>query len=127
MDWQYVFERIALNAGYIVTIFTAIKYFVLNPLEKRRKKEDDEKIAEQNAFQERILQKTSENQKPLVEALDSLKQLIEDTRRESDDLHKIADINVKAIGELDEEVDKHDKRIYRLEVKNGFVKMEEEK
>ena len=62
MDWQYVIERIAVNAGYIVTIFTAIKYFVLNPLEKRRKKEDDEKIAEQNAFQERILQKTSENQ-----------------------------------------------------------------
>ncbi|WP_290489878.1 MULTISPECIES: hypothetical protein [unclassified Aerococcus] len=127
MDWQYVIERIAVNAGYIVTIFTAIKYFVLNPLEKRRKKEDDEKIAEQNAFQERILQKTSENQKPLVEALDSLKQLIEDTRRDSDNLHKITDVNVKAIGELDEEMDNHDKRIYRLEVKNGFIKMEEEK
>lgn len=127
MDWQHVIERIAVNAGYIVTIFTAIKYFVLNPLEKRRKKEDDEKVAEQNAFQERILQKTSENQKPLVEALDSLKQLIEDTRRESDNLHQIADVNVKAIGELDKEMDNHDKRIYRLEVKNGFIKMEEEK
>ena len=103
MDWQHVIERIAVNAGYIITIFTAIKYFVLNPLEKRRKKEDDEKIAEQNAFQERILQKTSENQKPLVETLDSLKQLIEDTRRDSDNLHKIADVNVKAIGKLDEE------------------------
>ena len=33
MDWQHVIERIAVNAGYIVTIFTAIKYFVLNPLE----------------------------------------------------------------------------------------------
>lgn len=127
MDWQYVIERIAVNAGYIVTIFTAIKYFVLNPLEKRRKKEDDEKIAEQNAFQERILQKTSENQKPLVETLDSLKQLIEDIRRDSDNLHEIADVNVKAIGKLDEEMDNHDKRIYRLEVKNGFIKMEEEK
>lgn len=127
MDWQHVIERIAVNAGYIITIFTAIKYFVLNPLEKRRKKEDDEKIAEQNAFQERILQKASENQKPLVEALDSLKQLIEDTRRDSDNLHKIADVNVKAISELDEEMDNHDKRIYRLEVKNGFIKMEEEK
>ncbi len=51
MDWQHVIERIAVNAGYIVTFFTAIKYFVLNPLEKRRKKENDEKIAEQNAFQ----------------------------------------------------------------------------
>lgn len=127
MDWQHVIERIAVNAGYIVTIFTAIKYFVLNPLEKRRKKEDDEKNAEQNAFQERILQKTSENQKPLVETLDSLKQLIEDTRRDSDNLHKITDVNVKAIGKLDEEIDNHDKRIYRLEVKNGFIKMEEEK
>ncbi len=68
----------------------------LNPLEKRRKKEDDEKIAEQNAFQERILQKTSENQKPLVETLDSLKQLIEDTRCDNNNLHKIADVNVKA-------------------------------
>ena len=103
MDWQHVIERIAVNAGSIVTIFTAIKYFVLNPLEKRRKKEDDEKIAEQNAFQERILQKTSENQKPLVETLDSLKQLIEDTRRDNNNLHKIADVNVKAIGKLDEE------------------------
>jgi hypothetical protein len=95
-------------------------------LEKRRKKEDDNKVAEQNAFQERILQKTS-NQKPLVETLDSLKQLIEDIRRDSDNLHKIADVNIKAIGKLDEEMDKHDKRIYRLEVKNGFIKMEEEK
>uniref|UniRef100_UPI00352A413C hypothetical protein n=1 Tax=Aerococcus urinaeequi TaxID=51665 RepID=UPI00352A413C len=127
MDWQQAIERIAVNAGYIVTIFTAIKYFVLNPLEKRRKKEDEEKIAEQNAFQERILQKTSENQKPLVETLDSLKQLIEDIRRDSDNLHEIADVNVKAIGKLDEEMDKHDKRIYRLEVKNDFIKMEEEK
>ncbi|HJH01845.1 MAG TPA: hypothetical protein K8W25_06265 [Aerococcus urinaeequi] len=73
------------------------------------------------------MQKTSENQKPLVETIDSLKQLIEDTRRDSDNLHKIADVNVKAIGELDEEMDNHDKRIYRLEVKNGFIKMEEEK
>ena len=127
MDWKQVIERIAVNAGYIVTIFTAIKYFVLNPLEKRRKKEDDNKVAEQNAFQERILQKVSENQKPLVETLDSLKQLIEDTRRDSDNWHKIADVNVKAIGKLAEEIDKHDKRIYRLEVKNDFIKMEEEK
>lgn len=127
MDWQHVFERIAVNAGYIVTIFTAIKYFVLNPLEKRRKKENDEKVAKQNAFQEHILRKTSENQKPLVEALDSLKQIIEDTRRESGNLHQIADANVKAIGKLDEEMENHDKRIYRLEVKNGFIKMEEEK
>lgn len=127
MDWQYVIERIAVNAGYIVTIFTAIKYFVLNPLEKRRKKENDEKVAKQDAFQERILQKTSENQEPLVEALDSLKQIIEDTRRESDNLHQIADVNVEAIGKLDEEMDNHDKRIYRLEVKNGIIKMEEEK
>lgn len=127
MDWQHVIERIAVNAGYIVTIFTAIKYFVLNPLEKRRKKENDEKVAEQNAFQEQILQKTSENQKPLIETLDSLKQLIEDTRRESDNLHHIAGVNVKAISKLDKEMDNHDKRIYRLEVKNGFIKMEEEK
>lgn len=127
MDWQHVIERIAVNAGYIVTIFTAIKYFVLNPLEKRRRKEEDTRIAEQNAFQERILQKTSENQKPLAETINSLKQLIEDIRRDSDNLHKIADVNVKAIGELDEEMDNHDKRIYRLEVKNGFIKMEEEK
>ena len=111
MDWQHVIERIAVNAGYIVTIFTAIKYFVLNPMEKRRRKEEDTRIAEQNAFPERILQKTSENQKPLVETIDSMKQLIEDTRRESDNLHKITDVNVKANGELDEEMDKHDKRI----------------
>lgn len=127
MDWQHVIERIAVNTGYIVTIFTAIKYFVLNPLEKRRRKEEDTRIAEQNAFQERILQKTSENQKPLAETINSLKQLIEDIRRDSDNLHKIADVNVKAIGELDEEMDNHDKRIYRVEVKNGFIKTEEEK
>ncbi|MGH2097111.1 hypothetical protein ACRCJR_04400 [Aerococcus urinaeequi] len=40
MNWQHVIERIAVNAGYIVTIFTAIIYFVLNPLEKQRRKED---------------------------------------------------------------------------------------
>ena len=124
---QHVIERIAVSAGYIVTIFTAIKYIVLNPLEKRRRKEEDTRIAEQNAFQEHILQKTSENQKPLAETINSLKQLIENIRRDSDNLHKIADVNVKAIGKLDEEMDKHDKRIYRLEVKNGFIKMEEEK
>ena len=127
MDWQHIVERIAVNAGYIITIFTAIRYFILNPLEKKRKKEEDRRIAEQNAFQEHILQKTSESQAPLVESLNSLKSLIEDTKRDSDNLHKIADVNVKAIGELDEEMDKHDKRIYRLEVKNGFIKMEEEK
>ena len=124
---QHVIERIAVSAGYIVTIFTAIKYFVLNPLEKRRRKEEDTRIAEQNAFQERILQKTSENQKPLAETINSLKQLIENIRRDSDNLHKIADVNVKAIEELDVEMDNHDKRIYRLEVKDGFIKMEEEK
>lgn len=62
-----------------------------------------------------------------METIDSFRQLIDDTRCESDNLHKIADVNVKAIGELDEEMDNHDKRIYRLEVKNGFIKMEEEK
>lgn len=124
---QHVIERIAVSAGYIVTIFTAIKYFVLNPLEKRRRKEEDTRIAEQNAFQEHILQKTSENQKPLAETINSLKQLIENIRRDSDNLHKIADVNVKAIEELDVEMDNHDKRIYRLEVKDGFIKMEEEK
>ena len=124
---QHVIKRIAVNAGYIVTIFTAIKYIVLNPLEKRRRKEEDTRIAEQNAFQERILQKTSENQKPLAETINSLKQLIENIRRDSDNLHKIADVNVKAIEELDVEMDNHDKRIYRLEVKDGFIKMEEEK
>ncbi|MFV8804771.1 hypothetical protein ACNMZ4_00800 [Aerococcus urinaeequi] len=50
MDWQLVIERIALNAGYIVTIFTAIKYFVLNPLEKRRKKKMMKKLQNRTHF-----------------------------------------------------------------------------
>ena len=50
MDWQHVIERIAVNAGYIVTIFTAIKYFVLNPLENDVEKKKIQELRNRTHF-----------------------------------------------------------------------------
>ncbi len=38
MNWQHVFERIAVNASYISTIFTAIKIFCFKPVGKTAQK-----------------------------------------------------------------------------------------
>lgn len=129
-------EWLAVVAGAItsVTIIGAflvkvIDRIIIKPMDKRKADREKEVELDRQKFEESLLGHVEANQRPLRESIDRLNQLLEESQRDRMALHKIADVNVKAIGEHEERLDNHNDRLIVLEVKNDVrtVAYKEEK
>lgn len=119
-------EWLAIVAGAItsITIIGAflvkvVDKIIIKPMDKRKADRAKEVELDRQNFEEKLLQSVEANQKPLSESIDRLNDLLEESQRDRVNLHKIADVNVKAIGKHEERLDSHNDRLIVLEVKNG--------
>ena len=129
-------EWLAVVAGTItsVTIIGAflvkvVDKIIIKPMDKRKADRAKEVELDRQKFEESLLERVEANQQPLAESIDRLNQLLEESQRDRVNLHKIAEVNVKAIGEHEVRLDNHNDRLIVLEVKNGVrtVSYKEEK
>ncbi len=129
-------EWLAVVAGAItsVTIIGAflvkvVDKIIIKPMDKRKADRAKEVELDRQKFEESLLERVEANQQPLAESIDRLNQLLEESQRDRVNLHKIAEVNVKAIGEHEVRLDNHNDRLIVLEVKNGVrtVSYKEEK
>ena len=129
-------EWLAIVAGTItsITIIGAflvkvVDKIIIKPMEKRKADRAKEVESDRQKFEENLLDRVETNQQPLSESIDRLNKLLEELQRDNTGLHKIADVNVRAIGEHEERLDSHNDRLIVLEVKNGVrtVAYKEEK
>lgn len=123
-------EWLAVVAGAItsITIIGAflvkvVDKIIIKPMDKRKAERAKEVALDRQKFEEELLQRVEANQKPLSESIDKLNELLEESQRDRVNLHKIVDVNVKAIGEHEERLDLHNERLIVLEVKNGVRKV----
>ena len=128
-------EWLAIVAGAItsITIIGAflvkvVDKIIIKPMDKRKADRAKEVELDRQQFEEKLLESVESNQKPLSESIDKLNELLAESQRDRFNLHKIADVNVKAIGEHEIRLDNHNDRLIVLEVKNGVrtVKYKEE-
>ena len=115
----YGLADLAANAGYILTISALIslivKNFFIKPFEKERKKEQREHEIRQEALQVKIFEEFAERMEPITQVMKALTEFTELSDRDRQNLNKIADVNTRVIGELDDRVDNHEVRISVLE------------
>lgn len=123
-------EWLAVVAGAItsITIIGAflvkvVDKIIIKPMDKRKAERAKEAELDRQKFEEKLLERVEANQKPLSESIDRLNELLEESQRDRVNLHKIAEVNVKAIGEHEERLDSHNERLIVLEVKNGVRKV----
>ena len=119
-------EWLAVVAGTItsVTIIGAflvkvVDKIIIKPMEKRRAERAKVVALDRQQFEETLLERVETNQEPLADSIRRLNELLDDSQRDRKALHKIADVNVKAIGKHEERLDNHNDRLIVLEVKNG--------
>lgn len=119
-------EWLAIVAGAItsITIIGAflvkvVDKIIIKPMDKRKADRAKEVELDRQNFEEKLLQSVEANQKPLSESIDRLNDLLAESQRDRVNLHKIAEVNVKAIGKHEERLDLHNDRLIVLEVKNG--------
>ena len=119
-------EWLAIVAGAItsITIIGAflvkvVDKIIIKPMDKRKGDRAKEVELDRQQFEEKLLESVESNQKPLSESIDKLNELLAESQRDRVTLHKIADVNVKAIGKHEERLDLHNDRLIVLEVKNG--------
>ena len=129
-------EWLAVVAGTItsVTIIGAflvkvIDKIIIKPMDKRKAERAKSVELDRQEFEEKLLDRVESNQQPLKESIDQLNKLLEESQRDRMALHKIADVNVRTIGEHEKRLDTHNDRLIVLEVKNGVrtVTYKEEK
>lgn len=119
-------EWLAVVAGAITSI-TVIGAFlvkvvdgiIIKPMDKRKADRARAVELDRQEFEEKLLERVETNQQPLAESIDRLNKLLDESQRDRMALHKIADVNVKAIGEHEDRLDKHNDRLIILEVING--------
>ena len=123
-------EWLAVVAGTItsVTIIGAflvkvVDKIIIKPMDKRKADRAKEVEADRQRFEQTLLERVEANQQPLAESIDRLNELLAESQRDRVNLHKIAEVNVKAIGEHEERLDQHNERLIVLEVKNGVRKL----
>ena len=123
-------EWLAVVAGAItsITIIGAflvkvVDKIIIKPMDKRKAERAKVVELDRQKFEEELLQRVEANQKPLSESIGRLNELLEESQRDRVNLHKIAEVNVKAIGEHEERLDLHNERLIVLEVKNGVGKV----
>ena len=119
-------EWLAVVAGTItsVTIIGAflvkvVDKIIIKPMDKRKAERAKVVAEDRQKFEQTLLKHVEANQQPLTDSIDKLNGLLEESQRDRIDLHKIADVNVQAIGEHEERLDNHNDRLIVLEVKNG--------
>ena len=119
-------EWLAVVAGTItsITIIGAflvkvVDKIIIKPMDKRKADRAKEVELDRQQFEEKLLESVESNQKPLSESIDKLNELLAESQRDRVNLHKIADVNVNAIGKHEERLDLHNDRLIVLEVKNG--------
>lgn len=129
-------EWLAVVAGAITSIsiigtflVKVVDGIIIKPMEKRKAERAKEVELDRQKFEEKLLERVESNQKPLADSIDRLNELLEELQSDNTGLHKIADANIKAIGEHEERLDDHNDRLIVLEVKNGVrtVTYKEEK
>ena len=123
-------EWLAVVAGAItsVTIIGAflvkvVDKIIIKPMDKRKADRAKEVELDRQRFEQTLLERVEANQQPLAESIDRLNDLLEESQRDRVNLHKIAEVNVKSIGEHEERLDSHNERLIVLEVKNGVRKL----
>lgn len=123
-------EWLAVVAGAItsITIIGAflvkvVDKIIIKPMDKRKAERAKLVELDRQKFEEELLQRVEVNQKPLSESIGRLNELLEESQRDRVNLHKISEVNVKAIGEHEERLDLHNERLIVLEVKNGIGKV----
>lgn len=129
-------EWLAVVAGAITSITVigtflvkVVDMIIVKPMDKRKVERAKKVELDRQKFEENLLERVESNQKPLADSIDRLNELLEELQSDNTGLHKIADVNVKAIGEHEERLDDHNERLIVLEVKNGVrtVTYKEEK
>ena len=123
-------EWLAVVAGAItsITIIGAflvkvVDKIIIKPMDKRKAERAKVVELDRQKFEEELLQRVEANQKPLSESIVRLNELLAESQRDRVSLHKISEVNVKAIGEHEERLDLHNERLIVLEVKNGVGKV----
>lgn len=123
-------EWLAIVAGTItsITIIGAflvkvVDKIIIKPMDKRKADRAKEVELDRQQFEKVLLTRVEMNQKPLAESIDRLNDLLEESQRDRDALHKIADDNVIVIGQHEERLDAHNDRLIVLEVKQGVRKL----
>ena len=123
-------EWLAVVAGTItsVTIIGAflvkvVDKIIIKPMDKRKADRAKEVELDRQRFEQTLLERVEANQQPLAESIDRLNELLAESQRDRVNLHKIAEVNVKSIGEHEERLDHHNERLIVLEVKNGVRKL----
>lgn len=123
-------EWLAAVAGAITSVtiigtflVKVVDKIIIKPMDKRKAERDKEVELDRQQFEAKLLKSVEANQKPLSESIDRLNVLLEESQRDQVNLHKIAEVNVKAIGEHEERLDLHNERLIVLEVKNGVRKL----
>lgn len=107
-------EWLAVVAGAItsITIIGAflvkvVDKIIIKPMDKRKAERAKEVELDRQQFEEKLLKSVEANQKPLSESIARLNELLEESQRDRVNLHKIAEVNVKSIGEHEERLDLH--------------------
>src|SRR5574344_1995813 len=97
-------EWLAVVAGTITSVMIigtflvkVVDKIIIKPMDKRKAERAKEVELDRQKFEEKLLQSVEANQKPLSESIDRLNELLEESQRDRVTLHKIADVNVKAI------------------------------
>lgn len=123
-------EWLAIVAGAItsITIIGAflvkvVDKIIIKPMDKRKADRAKEVELDRQRFEQTLLERVEANQQPLAESIDRLNELLAESQRDRVNLHKIAEVNVNAIGEHEERLDHHNERLIVLEVKNGVRKL----
>src|SRR5699024_9767779 len=110
-------EWLAVVAGAItsITIIGAflvkvVDKIIIKPMDKRKAERAKEVELDRQQFEQKLLQSVEANQQPLAESIDRLNELLAESQRDRNDLHKIADNNVLRIGQHEDRLDNHDVR-----------------
>ena len=111
---------ITIIGTFLVKIVDAI---IIKPMDKRKAERAKEVELDRQKFEENLLERVEVNQQPLAESIKRLNKLLDESQRDRMNLHKIAEVNVKSIGEHEERLDSHNERLIVLEVKNGVRKL----
>ena len=87
--------------------------FIIAPREKRRKREDDEWLRD-------MIDWITEKNEPLNEAIQSMTEMISESKLDRQQLNRIAKMNTEMIDIHEQRLDNHNDRLIVLETKNGI-------
>lgn len=83
------------------------------PRERRKQREENER-------QEQQLKMIKQENKPLIETIEELKNFLDESRRDREKLNRIAVENSETLDEHDKRLDNHNNRLIVLESKTGL-------